>query len=178
MHAKTTFCQSRYGHTVNGIAIQVSYTPIVGMFLNWPPGLRSLLASIWMFGILPPKCKDYQQMLLPVVQQLAKYIPGPTGEDLVTKDADTGTDLHLRVVLSHILNDIRAVPCGTCGSHPPAYVGSCNMCTQVGRRVHNRIVLGGAVRGTGVGNNTSHTTHNMSIPQTVCHTQHIPLCSF
>jgi hypothetical protein len=45
----------------------------VGIFLNWPPVLRSLLASIWMFRILPPKVLDYQQALLPIVEQLAKF---------------------------------------------------------------------------------------------------------
>jgi hypothetical protein len=130
---------------------QVTYTPIVGLFLNWPPDLRSLLASIWMFGIMPPKVKDYQQMLLPIVEQLAKYAPGPTGEDLDVYDADTAADRALRLLLVSIMNDIRAVPCGTCGKHPPCYVGTCNFCKQCGRRVHGRTVLGGAVRGVGAG---------------------------
>jgi hypothetical protein len=130
---------------------QVSYTPIVAMFLNWPPKLRQLLASIWLLGILPPKVQDYQQFLLPVVEQYEKHAPGPDGEDITVWDADTETYRDLRVVLALILNDIRAVPVGTCGSHPPAYVGSCNFCKQGGRRVHNRTVLGGAVRGVGKG---------------------------
>ena len=121
------------------------------MFLNWPPDLRALLASIWLFGIMPPKVKDYQQMLLPVVEQFAKYQPGPQGEDLRVWDADTKTDLDGRLCVACILNDIRAIPCGTCGSHPPCYVGSCNMCKQGGRRADNRTVLGGAVRGVGHG---------------------------
>ena len=121
------------------------------MFLNFPPVLRSLLASIWMFGIMPPKVKDYQQMLLPVVEQLAKFMPGPDGEDLRVWDADKEEWLDLRLILAQIINDIRAVPCGTCGKHPPCYVGSCNFCKQCGRRVHSRTVLGGAVRGVGTG---------------------------
>jgi hypothetical protein len=121
------------------------------MFLNWPPVLRSLLASIWMFGIMPPKVKDYQMMLLPVVEQFAKYAPGPTGEDLRLQDADTCTARALRLLLAILINDVRAVPNGTCGKHPPCYVGSCNWCKQTGRRVHGRTVLGGAVRGVGNG---------------------------
>ncbi len=100
---------------------------------------------------MPPKVKDYQSMLLPVVVQLAKYIPGPTGEDLCVDDSDTGTNRPMRLVLAKIINDIRAVPCGTCGKHPPCYVGSCNFCRQGGRRAHGRTVLGGAVRGVGGG---------------------------
>ena len=110
------------------LAVQITYTPIVCEFLNWPPVLRSLLASLWMVGIMPPKVKDYQSMLLPVVEQLAKYIPGPTGEDLCVDDSDTGTNRPMRLVLAKIINDIRAVPCGTSGKHPPCYVCSCNFC--------------------------------------------------
>ena len=86
---------------------QVSYTPIVSMFLNWPPALRQLLASIWLFGILPPKVKDYQQMLLPVVEQLEKYAPGPDGEDLNVWDADTETHRDVRVLMALVLNDMQ-----------------------------------------------------------------------
>jgi hypothetical protein len=133
------------------------------MFLNWPPVLRAMLASIWMFGILPPKCKDYQQMLLPVVEQLAEFAPGPDGVDLEVYDADSDKYRALRVMLAFILNDIRAVPCGTCGKHPPCYVGSCNFCKQTGHREHNRTVLGGAVRGVGLGT-TSHTRRAFHAP--------------
>jgi hypothetical protein len=133
---------------------QVSYTPIVGMFLNWPPALRALLASIWMFGIMPPKVKDYQMMLTPVVEQFAKYAPGEDGKDMMVWDEDLQKIMPKRIVAAIIINDIRAIPCGTCGSHPPCYVGSCNMCKQGGRRAHNRTVLGGAVRGVGWGTNT------------------------
>jgi hypothetical protein len=104
-----------------------------------------------MFGIMPPKVKDYQMMLLPVVEQFAKYAPGPTGEDLRLQDADTCTARALRLLLAILINDVRAVPNGTCGKHPPCYVGSCNWCKQTGRRVHGRTVLGGAVRGVGNG---------------------------
>jgi hypothetical protein len=145
------------------LRVQVSYTPIVGMFLNWPPVLRSLLASIWLFGIMPPKVKDYQQMLLPVVEQFAQYAPGPTGENLRVFDEDLGVHRDLRVMLAYIINDIRAIPSGTCGTHPPAYVGSCNFCKQAGRRIHSRMVLGGAVRSLGVGI-CSYTTHLHTIP--------------
>jgi hypothetical protein len=131
--------------------VQVAYTPIVGMFLNWPPVLRSLLASMWMFGIMPPYVKDYQAMLRPVVEQFAQYAPGPTGEDLRVWDADTETNRDLRVVNATACNDVRGLPCGTCGANPPAYVGSCNFCKQTGRRVHARTVLGGAVRAVGMG---------------------------
>jgi hypothetical protein len=130
---------------------QVAYTPIVGIFFNWPPVLRSLLASIWMFGILPPKVLDYQYALLPVVEQLAKHVPGPTGEDLRVWDADTQTYRYLRLIVAQIINDIRALPFGTCGTHPPAYVGNCNFCKQTGRRLHERMVIGGAVRALGTG---------------------------
>ena len=129
----------------------MSYTPIVGVFLNWPPVLHNLLASMWLFGVMPPKVKDYQQMLLPVVEDFAKYAPGPDGEDLRVYDADTEEERDNRVVCAEIMNDIRGLPCGTCGAHPPAYVGSCNICKQGGRWKLNRIVLGGAVRGVGTG---------------------------
>jgi hypothetical protein len=120
------------------------------MFLNYPPILRNLLECIWLFGILPPHVKDYQQMLLPLVDQLAKYQPGPLGEDLTVYDADLEAETSHRLIMAFVLNDIRAVPSGTCGKHPPAYVGSCNFCKQVGRNT-DRMVLGGAVRALGTG---------------------------
>ena len=91
---------------------QVSYTPIVGMFLNWPPALRALLASIWMFGIMPPKVKDYQMMLTPVVEQFAKYAPGEDGKDMMVwapkNHAEThrSRDHHQRHP-GHPLRDVR-----------------------------------------------------------------------
>lgn len=148
----------------------MTYTPIVGMFLNLPPVLRSLLSSIWMFGIMPPKVQDYQQMLLPVVEQFAKYAPGPTGEDLRVWDADTGIDEDLRIVIAQIMNDIRAIPIGTCGKAPPCYVGSCNFCRQCGRRAHVRTVLGGAVRGVGFGMPSRTTYFPHTHVTTVCRT--------
>jgi hypothetical protein len=41
----------------DGVEVEdgVSYTPIVGQVLNFPPKLRGLLGQIVLFGYLPPK---------------------------------------------------------------------------------------------------------------------------
>jgi hypothetical protein len=41
----------------DGVEVEknVSYTPIVGQILNFPPKLRGLLSQIVLFGFLPPK---------------------------------------------------------------------------------------------------------------------------
>jgi hypothetical protein len=148
----------------------VTFTPIVGMFLNFPPILRSLLESIWLFGLMPPHVEDYQQMLLPVVEQFEQYQPGDLGEDLCFYDIDSAIERANRIIMALVINDIRAVPLGTCGSHPPAYVGSCNLCKQGGRYHCHRMILGGAVRGLGSGILLAHLCGHLSVclPYIVC----------
>ena len=38
--------------------------------------VSGLLGSIWLLGYMPPKVKNYQNMLLPLVDMYAQFAPG------------------------------------------------------------------------------------------------------
>jgi hypothetical protein len=69
-------------------------------------------------------------MFQPLVDMFAARQP-ETGEPHVTRNASTSEDIDVWYMIAWNNNDIRAVPILTCGSHPPAYIGGCNMCHQV-----------------------------------------------
>ena len=93
---------------------------------------------------MPPKVKNYENMLRPVVDQLAKHAPG--GEPIRVYNAATGEHEEWFLVLAFNMNDIRAVPIGTCGKNPPCITGSCNACDVCGQYHRKTTVVPGAVR--------------------------------
>ena len=130
-----------FAQSHDGVEIQknVTYTPITAKVLNLPTHARGRLACIWLLGFLPPNVKNYQNMLKPMVEMFAKSAPGK--EPIEVFDAHQGTNRKLWTVISWITNDIRGVPNGTCGRHPPSIIGSCNYCCIKG----NHIKPGGTV---------------------------------
>ena len=103
-----------------------------------------MLANIWLLGYFPPKVKNYQSMLQPLVDMFAKHAPG--GEPITAYDAHLDMEVDKFIVCAWLNNDIRGVPNATCGKSPPALVGSCNFCCQEGQRHRHTTVLPGAVR--------------------------------
>lgn len=146
----------------DGVEVEkkISYTPIVAKLLNLPAALRSQMACFWLLGYMPPKVKDYQAMLHPVVDMFAARAPC-TGDPLDVWSAATDADQKLWAVCAWNINDIRAFPSTTCGTAPPAYVGSCNLCEQPGIRPRGMgtQVLPGAVRFLGQGRHASYFRH-------------------
>ena len=124
----------------DGVEVQkdVTWTPVTAKILNWPSGVRTLLGAIIMLAVFPPHVKDYDQMFLPIVEQLAKLAPRAAGL--------TVNDITRWVMMVLHLNDTRGVPGGCMGSHAPALVGSCVHCVQVGQHHKVSTVLPGAVR--------------------------------
>ena len=92
-----------------------------------------LLGSIWLLGYMPPRVRNYQNMLRPVVDMFAQYAPGK--DPMVIFDASLGVEVTKWLVCAVLVNDIRGVPNATCGKSPPCLVGSCNMC-NVGGHYH------------------------------------------
>jgi len=131
---------------------KTSYTPIVAQLLNLPAEMRGLLSSMWLLGYMPPNVKDYQAFLKPIADMFAARAP-LTGVPLEVYNAAKGQEDSISLMLAWSINDIRAVPSTTCGSNPPCYVGSCNMCVQQGIRLRGqqRTILPGAVRALGAG---------------------------
>ena len=76
---------------------------------------------------MPPKVKDYQAMLKPVLEMLAKHAPeSQEGTPYTVHSVATGGTEDVWFKLAWTVNDIRAVPGVTCGTAPPAFVGSCH----------------------------------------------------
>jgi hypothetical protein len=135
-----------FAQSHDGVEIQknVTYTPITAKVLNLPTHARSRLACIWLLGYLPPHVKNYQNMLLPMIEMFAKSAPGK--DPINVYDAHQGINRDIWTVIAWTTNDIRAVPNGTCGRHPPAIVGSCTYCCIKGHSVQKgTTVLVGAV---------------------------------
>lgn len=138
-----------FGLSNDGVEVEknVAYTPITGRVYNWPPKMRGLLRSIVLFGYLPPNVKNYRGMLQPVCDQFAKH--APLGEDAVpikVYNAHTRRREDKWIVLAKLMNDIRAVPLCTDGSHPPCYVGGCNYCNVTGQYHVKTTLVPGSVR--------------------------------
>ena len=133
-------------HSNDGVEVEknISYTPLTAKLLNFPPLLRGMLSAIWLLGFLPPHVKNYQNMLLPMVDMFARRAPGE--EPVEVFDAHTGEDANKWLVIASLANDIRGVPGATCGRHPPCKVGSCNFCHVEGVRHRRTTVLPGSVR--------------------------------
>jgi hypothetical protein len=125
------------------VAKGVSYTPLTGKVLRFNSKVRSLRANIWCFGWLPPHVKNYQAMLRPVAEMMAKRQPGE--QPLMVYDAFLKRERPVYFALESIRNDIRGLPNATAGTQPPAYVGSCNSCHVAGQRHRNTTVVPGAV---------------------------------
>jgi hypothetical protein len=126
----------------DGVEVQkdVTWTPVTAKIMNWPSGVRSLLGAILMLAVFPPHVKNYDQMFLPIVEQLAALAPR-------TGTGFTVNDIVRFVVMAIHLNDTRGVPGGCCGSHAPCYNGSCVHCVVPGQYHHSVMVLPGSVRG-------------------------------
>jgi hypothetical protein len=120
---------------------------------------------------MPPKVKDYQAMLKPVVEMFAKYAP-ITGEPLVVDNADTGSPTNIWLMIAWTMNDIRAIPTTTCGRHPPCFCGGCNSCIQRGIRLEGqpRTIVPGAVRALGEGHVSQACIYTRDTHRTYCHT--------
>jgi hypothetical protein len=125
----------------DGVEVQkdVTWTPVTAKIMNWPSGVRSLLGAILMLAVFPPKVKNYDQMFLPIVEQLAELAPR-------TGTGFTVNDVVRFVVMAIHLNDTRGVPGGCKGSHAPAYNGSCVHCVVPGQYHQCVTVLPGSVR--------------------------------
>lgn len=129
----------------DGVEVQknLSYTPVVFKFLNLPPSIRSRFGCLALVAFFPPRVKSYQDMLLPLVLNVAKFQPGR--ETITVFDAYQKEERHISLIVAPLINDIRALPYCTCGKHPPCYVGSCNHCVQ-GGVWHRRVTLPGLCR--------------------------------
>ena len=135
-----------FAQSHDGVEIQknVTYTPITAKVLNLPTHVRGRLGCIWLLGYLPPHVKNYQNMLKPMVEMFAKSAPDK--DPINVYDAHTKTHRNIWTVIAWITNDIRAVPNGTCGRHPPSLIGSCNYCCIQGTNIKKgTTVLVGAV---------------------------------
>ena len=124
--------------------VRTTYISTPGTVMGRRTVCAGMLANIWLLGYLPPKVKNYQSMLQPLVDMFAKHAPG--GEPISVYDAHLDTEVDKFIVCAWLNNDIRGVTNATCGKNPPALVGSCNFCCQGGQRHRHTTVLPGAVR--------------------------------
>lgn len=121
------------------------YTPITAKVLNYSCKVRGMLQSILLLGYMPPKVRNYQAMLKPVVEQFAKHSP-VTGVPVQVHDAFLARDRNIFLVCAWLNNDIRGVPGAACSKSPPAIVGSCVLCVIGGCSHKSTTIVPGAVR--------------------------------
>jgi hypothetical protein len=116
----------------------VTYTPVTMKMLNMPGDMRGALGTMLFVALFPPKVKNYNAMMRPIVDMLIDLEPRGVGI--------TVGQLVMHVALAWILNDTRGVPSCCCGKQPPAFCGSCVRCVVQGQKHHTATILPGAVR--------------------------------
>jgi len=89
------FAQSNDGVEVTK---STTFTPITAKVLNYNGKMRGLLTNIVLLGFMPPGVKNYQNMLLPVVEMYAKRAPS-TGKPLQVHT-------HAHPARTHTLSDV------------------------------------------------------------------------
>jgi hypothetical protein len=104
------------------VEVNVSYTPVTLKILNLPAGMRGALGTLLFVALFPPKVKNYNAMMRPIVDMLLDLAPG--GDGITVREKVS------HIVLAWILNDTRGVPDCCCGKQPPAFVGSCVRCVM------------------------------------------------
>ena len=100
--------------------------------------MRGALGTLVFLALFPPKVKNYNAMMRPIVDMFVDLAPRGSGVTLQEKV--------VHVALAWILNDTRGVPDCCCGKQAPAFVGSCVRCVIQGQRHHTATTLPGAVR--------------------------------
>ena len=90
----------------------ISYTPVTLNILNLPGELRGALGTMLLLGLFPPKIKDYNAMMRPIVDMFIDVGPGGAG-------APVG-DQVVYLALAWILSDSRGVPSCCAGKQAPA----------------------------------------------------------
>jgi hypothetical protein len=108
----------------------LSPTPLTGLLLNFTPAIRNLLASVFLFGLVPGGIKDHQTMYYPWLKQFASYGPGTKG--ITVYDAHMERDRTFFLVIAVCVNDLRGLPGMVNGRYGPAINGSCNACEVTG----------------------------------------------
>jgi hypothetical protein len=96
---------------------------------------------MWLLGFMPPKVRNYQAMLQPVVEQFKAHAP-VTGEPIEVHNSASGEDQEVHVVMAAGVYDLRGFPGMVCGSTGPCYVGSCHFCDIEGVHAVNTILPG------------------------------------
>jgi hypothetical protein len=103
-----------------------SFTPILGVVLDWPLEVRNAQGSLWCMGVFPDKIRNYQNMHRPNAEQFAACGPDSDGVEIV--DAFDGTTHTSYVAIVIMLNDLRGYYQSSMGKSAPCYVGNCPMC--------------------------------------------------
>jgi hypothetical protein len=116
----------------------VSYTPVTLKLLNLPGDMRGALGTMLFVALFPPKVKNYNAMMRPIVDMFVDL--EPRGRGIAVGDQA------IHVALAWILNDTRGVPTCCCGKQAPALCGACVRCVVQGQTHHTAVTLPGAVR--------------------------------
>jgi hypothetical protein len=130
-----TTCQVNDGVEVRK---NISYTPVTLKLLNLPGDMRGALGTMLFVALFPPKVKDYNAMMRPIVDMFIDLEPRGPGIPVGNQA--------IHVAVAWILNDTRGVPTCCCGKQAPAHCGSCVRCVVQGQTHHTSTTLPGAVR--------------------------------
>ena len=104
--------------------------PVLLNIYNVPPWIRNLLTMIFMIGIMPPKCKNAQLYLEPIVEMFKKL--GPAEDGFLVVSPITGLTETWYAMVAFDLNDMRGVSKGNCQVQAPAKKMACNDCAVTG----------------------------------------------
>ena len=104
--------------------------PILLNIFNVAPWVRNLMTMLFMVGIMPPKCKNAQLYLEPVVKMFKALKPGTSGFQVRSPLSSLDETWYAMIVFD--LNDMRGVSKGNCQVQHPAKEMACNDCAVSG----------------------------------------------
>ena len=79
-----------------------------------------------MLGVIPPKCKNTQLYLEPLIKMFASLKPGTPG--FCVRSPLSGEDEIWHAMIVVTINDMRGISKGNCQMQAPAKVMACNDC--------------------------------------------------
>jgi hypothetical protein len=110
--------------------------PIVAIVLNLPPYIRTKFAAMLLFGVMPPKVKDYDNLLRVMYQQCQTFMweSNPRGPGLSVFNGHTRQHEQKWLCWKRITEDSKGLPKPVGCSTQPAYIGACPWCNIKGVR--------------------------------------------
>ena len=140
--------------------MQVSFTPVMGQLLSYPPHMRQTFGGYLLLGVMPPKVRNYNAMYGAILshirstgtsmddfkQDYAEKVYPLCSFDAEDHALDPPRSVTKYLCLNNLLEDTRGVGNPTCSFQAPAVDGMCVHCNVKGVHRDKKTTYIGPVR--------------------------------